>query len=75
VIDASGLQSDGTGANDRIFQLTGAGISLDLSGVTLTGATSSATGGAMLVQTNAKADLRRVAFVGITVTGNLAIAA
>jgi predicted outer membrane repeat protein len=70
VIDASGLQSDGTGANDRIFQLTGAGISLDLSGLTLTGATTAGTGGAMMVQTNAKADLRRVAFVGNTSTGS-----
>jgi predicted outer membrane repeat protein len=61
VIDAAGLQLDGTGAHDRIFQVSG---SLDLSGVTLTGAINNDRGGAVYVISNAAADFRRVAFVG-----------
>jgi hypothetical protein len=69
IIDAFDLNSDGVGAHDRIFEVNGASAALDLSGVTLTGATTSATGGAVYVTSGATVDFRRVAFVGNTSTG------
>ncbi len=69
IVDASGLSVGGVEANDRVFQVSGAGASLNLSGMTLTGGnvgsdpTSGGVGGAILVQ-NAMLTLSEVALIG-----------
>ena len=69
VIDASGLNSDGVHLRDRMFEVTGSSAVLSLSGLTLTGATAAATGGAILANSNTTVELDRVAVVGNSVTG------
>lgn len=66
VIDAVALNRDSVGSQDRIFHVDGASASLSLSDLTLAGATSFTTGGAMLLNNSATANVDRVAFVGNT---------
>ncbi len=69
VIDASALNTDGIGPDDRIFHVDGAAAALTLSGLTLTGATTTVTGGGILSTNNSRVELDQVAVVGNTVSG------
>jgi predicted outer membrane repeat protein len=70
VINGSALNADGIGPHDRIFEVNGAPAKLELSGLTLTGATSSVTGGALFANNGAGLELNGVAVVGNTATGS-----
>lgn len=70
VINASGLNDDGVGTDDRIFHVSGNAAQLDLARVTLTGATtggsSASTGGALVVNLGGTVELDQVAVVNNT---------
>jgi predicted outer membrane repeat protein len=69
IINASGLNADGIGLQDRVFDASGAAANLRMFRLTLTGGNTSGAGGAILVQSSAQLELGEVAVVGNTATG------
>jgi hypothetical protein len=64
VIDASGISPGTRGFDDRLFHVSGATAALRLSRLTLTGASTSGTGGAILSNSGSYLELNQVAVVG-----------
>ncbi len=63
IIDGTGLSADAGASQDRIFDVSGSAAALVLSDLTLTNATSTVTGGAILVTNGATVELDRVAVI------------
>lgn len=64
VIDGSGISPGVVRFDDRLFHVNGATAALHLSRMTLTGANTSGTGGAIFSQDNSRLELDQVAIVG-----------